>query len=453
MISWRRDDDLEAVQVFMRADIDLEEPRELHVWDWIEPPAATNVDNDVELSIRAGQGHDQDTSPRMANMTLQDEPSQQSSRPSSSAKSGRARKRRGGRREGQVNEMTPGQRDQASRSQDSSGASAPRSSPARQRSNESAVAQASVVATSAAVQPAPTTTVTVSTRSTPSKSILLTLVPARQTPVPVPPMASTSTIPEDFTSQPSVCKVRYLPPLEISLRLPQGYPSESAPFDVQVTDEIGWLGAEHRTALTAALTSTWTSEECLYAMLELVIGPGLISTLNLEFPLTLHQTKPDYLRQTESSQTTAPLLSDAMLSHDQAVTRSSFEDTTFACALCLSSLKGAACIALSRCSHVFCRACLRDYFTLLITEGLVRGVACPAEECTRIRTAADKRAAEELLKGHLQVQGDAGHGKDDPVEMMQGEVDGDELEKIVGVELRERWTWLKEKQRVEAGEC
>lgn len=111
---------------------------------------------------------------------------------------------------------------------------------------------------------------------------------------------------------------------------------------------------------------------------------------------------------------------------------------------------------LDACSHVFCRQCLVDYFALLIKEGLVRGVACPGEECTRLRGAAEKEeaaAAAAADRGGGGGGGGAG-GVDTPVKDLKraGEVGEDELERIVGRELRERYVWLKEKQRVEAGE-
>lgn len=93
-------------------------------------------------------------------------------------------------------------------------------------------------------------------------------------------------------------------------------------------------------------------------------------------------------------------------------------------------------MSVSACKHVFCRACLESFFVLSITEGLVRNVACPSEECTKARAEYDKKTERErkLDKG------------------VPGKVSRDELRAIVGDGLLERYEWLCEKQRVESGE-
>lgn len=82
---------------------------------------------------------------------------------------------------------------------------------------------------------------------------------------------------------------------------------------------------------------------------------------------------------------------------------------------------------------MFCLRCLNSYFTLLITEGLVRSVCCPGVECVRTRVKWERENVGGVEEGR------------------PGEVGEEELRGIVGVELTERYGWLKEKHRVESG--
>lgn len=77
------------------------------------------------------------------------------------------------------------------------------------------------------------------------------------------------------------------------------------------------------------------------------------------------------------------------------------------------------------CNDVFCRICLKDYFSLLIKEGLVRLVSCPGLACVQKRKEVDSGAT--------------------------GVVAREQLLEIVGEDLTKRWEWLLEKNRVESG--
>lgn len=166
-------------------------------------------------------------------------------------------------------------------------------------------------------------------------------------------------------------------------------------------------------------------------------GSALLTTLDLTFPLVLRQA---------ASPSFTPL-STSLLAHDAAQKGTHFAAQTFSCPLCLTALKGRHCLTLEACplpatvgegKHTFCRACLESYFTLLITEGLVRNVCCPAVECTRERVKWERE----------EEQG----GRDGATRSSRpGEVGRVELLGIVGEEMTARWEALKEKQRLEAG--
>ncbi|KAK4057512.1 hypothetical protein OIO90_001581 [Microbotryomycetes sp. JL221] len=249
----------------------------------------------------------------------------------------------------------------------------------------------------------------------------------KPTPPPPEPMSKpTQTAAETDDSKPVSLKLQYLPSLELKCRLGDGYPGTELPLSVNVHDQIGWLGRDRLSALETKLRDVCTPDECILMLVDLVNGPALIDTLNLEFPLELKQQPPI------DTDTTVPSpLSHILAAHNSTMTRLAFSSTTFDCALCLSSLKGASCVSLSGCGHVACLECLRSYYSLCITEGLVRNVACPNEACTKKRAEWDKNL-------------------EDAESVVPGQVTRQELTLIVGNELVERYEWLKEKQTTES---
>lgn len=125
-----------------------------------------------------------------------------------------------------------------------------------------------------------------------------------------------------------------------------------------------------------------------------------------------------------------------MAAFNTASTSSTFATSSHVCPLCFSTRRGDACIRLSSCGCVFCVACLTDYFSLLITEGLVRSVACPSTSCVEKRAKWEKEVGP---REELEREGER-----------PGRLERDEIERLVGAEKRERWEWLKEKVRVES---
>ena len=110
--------------------------------------------------------------------------------------------------------------------------------------------------------------------------------------------------------------------------------------------------------------------------------------------------------------------------HDRLTRHSTFSSESYACSICLDTKKGARCIRLQNCGHVFCVECLYGFFELSIREGLVKNVCCADLECIKGRQ-----------KGDVHV----------------GSVGDKEMEAIVGTTLAERYRWLIEKQRIESG--
>lgn len=69
-----------------------------------------------------------------------------------------------------------------------------------------------------------------------------------------------------------------------------------------------------------------------------------------------------------------------------------FASTVFECGVCFMSQFGSDCVKLPECGHIFCQACLTEFCKVQITEGNVRGVACPQGDCSSAPTPAQVRS-------------------------------------------------------------
>jgi E3 ubiquitin-protein ligase RNF14 len=110
------------------------------------------------------------------------------------------------------------------------------------------------------------------------------------------------------------------------------------------------------------------------------------------------------------------LLVEKLTLFDDKTRLERFSQTNHACEVCLSSIKGAKCISLA-CGHVFCRACLVDFWGLCISEGDVDRLGCPDPGCVKqgIKTSEE------------------------------------DVQRVVSSEEVARWKWLKEKKELENG--
>lgn len=110
------------------------------------------------------------------------------------------------------------------------------------------------------------------------------------------------------------------------------------------------------------------------------------------------------------------ILADRLTSFDTKTRLEKFSKTNYACQVCLSSIKGAKCTSLA-CGHVFCRACLVDFWGLCISEGDVDRVGCPDPGCVKQGTKASE----------------------------------EDVRRVVSTEEVRRWKWLKDKKELEKG--
>lgn len=146
-------------------------------------------------------------------------------------------------------------------------------------------------------------------------------------------------------------------------------------------------------------------------------------------PLHLYPTKTSSGGAGSNSFDSSMPLRIQLKRFDREQSNSIFSSSTFHCSICLEGIKGRHCLRLQRCHHIFCSPCLTDYFSLCISEGLVRNVHCPDPECSTARSKASPST---------------------PPQDLPGSLDATELQAIVGPDLSARYVELEQKQRLES---
>jgi hypothetical protein len=110
------------------------------------------------------------------------------------------------------------------------------------------------------------------------------------------------------------------------------------------------------------------------------------------------------------------LLLPFLTTYESKSQTSKFNLASHSCSVCFETVKGSRCLQLN-CGHVFCRACLRDGWSLYVAEGDTTRVGCLDPQCVK-----DGREATE-----------------------------DEVRRVVTEEEVRRWKWLREKKATERG--
>ncbi|GAA5936059.1 RBR-type E3 ubiquitin transferase [Sporobolomyces koalae] len=268
-----------------------------------------------------------------------------------------------------------------------------------------------------------------------SKTPRISIVPRPRTPPPPTLDLAPSLDNLSLTDVPNRVKhleLRYLPPLTLSIELPPEYPHQAGPAQIVLSSKHDWLSPERCRYAENRLNSVYDGDECLFSIVELVSSTSsdFFSTLSLKDPIVIEQERP-------SLQNPHPaLLSDLLVAYDRASASDAFDNHSHECPLCFSPRKGTNCVRIESCGCTFCKPCLRDYFDLLITEGMVRTVACPAIECVTLRSKWEKTNGGKL---------DEEFERDKP-----GRVTAKEVESLCGPESSKRFEWLREKYRVES---
>ncbi|TAQ85208.1 hypothetical protein B7494_g6469 [Chlorociboria aeruginascens] len=164
----------------------------------------------------------------------------------------------------------------------------------------------------------------------------------------------------------------HLPPLNLSLFLPEGYP-ETRPPNFKLTTEKGWLPQEHLSEMESEGQRMW--EEA---------GGDQVVFGYIDF---LQQAAENAFGYAENGKILEVHQDNkiSLLDYNIQATQAAFDKETFDCGICLDPKKGSACHRMMDCGHVFCVQCLQDFYNNAITEGDLVAVRCLAPDCAKKR--------------------------------------------------------------------
>ncbi|KAJ8266812.1 hypothetical protein GJAV_G00134970 [Gymnothorax javanicus] len=217
--------------------------------------------------------------------------------------------------------------------------------------------------------------------------------------------------------------VSFLPPLVLNFELPPDYPSTSSP---QYTLSSKWLSRAQLGALCRRLDELWQETQgsvVLFSWIQFLKEDvlGFLSLQSpLEIPSSTHRALPERKRGEvevtagkgedgdgpESLDPRAVMEVDPrvnilpqLLDFDEAQRQKVFDSKVFSCNICFSEKLGSSCLLFKECQHVYCRACLGEYFQIQIRDGNVQCLNCPEPKCTSVATPSQVKllVGEELF--------------------------------------------------------
>ena len=203
----------------------------------------------------------------------------------------------------------------------------------------------------------------------------------------------------------------HLPSISVQLYLPSSYPSTSPPQVVSISCAHSWLTDAAIERLSANLRdklddTPMNDYGMLWDLCEWFRSGEFLQSTKLLTPEGLRYVNSQYVYSYMNDNSIslyhpAPtLLLPILRRHDALVNSASFESQTYDCSICITSIKGKRGILLS-CSHVFCRECLVNFWTLLITEGDIFRVGCAHEQCIKDKRLANEQELVSVLPAAL----------------------------------------------------
>lgn len=217
-------------------------------------------------------------------------------------------------------------------------------------------------------------------------------------------VAPTKPLPVTFTPENDVQRLGYLPALHVEIQLPAEYPSDGPPH-ISITTTPPWLPESSAQRLADEANVLWDE-----------YGGGMI----LFAYISSLQEQAEACFGTDELALPASMRAE-LLAYSKRLKRELFDKETFDCEVCLEPKKGSACYRMERCSHVFCIACLQNYYNNCITEGAVNNVKCMSTECSK-PTAGGKRR-ERLLS---------------PKELLQIPLPREQVERYVNIKRKKK---------------
>ncbi|KAK5056654.1 hypothetical protein LTR84_012186 [Exophiala bonariae] len=211
----------------------------------------------------------------------------------------------------------------------------------------------------------------------------------------------------------------HLPPVTLRITLPEGYPTTKSP-NVSLSVSPPWLPESTLKRLSEDVSRLW--EE---------VGKDLVL---YTYIVHLQEEAESAFRLAGPNLSLSSTLRLELLDFDLKTKQLHFERETFDCGICLEPKKGVNCHKLTLCGHVFCIACLQDFFKSCITEGDVDSIKCLSPDCGKNALPAaegDTRPSKRRKQDRTL----------NPSELLQIPIDQ---------ELIQRYVRLKRKKRLEA---
>ena len=163
----------------------------------------------------------------------------------------------------------------------------------------------------------------------------------------------------------------HLPPLNLEIELPEGYPSEQPPV-FRISTNPPWLPHSTLSRLIDDGSRIWEEG-----------GRDLVVYTYIDHLQQCAESASDLNDSPGGEAYFSRDLKIALLDFNNKAEREQFEQETFECGVCLEPKKGVNCHRLLGCSHVFCVPCLQDFYNTCITEGDVDSVKCLAPDCSK----------------------------------------------------------------------
>lgn len=219
----------------------------------------------------------------------------------------------------------------------------------------------------------------------------------------------------------------FLPPLVLNFELPPDYPSSSPP---SFTLSGKWLSPTQLSALCKHLDNLWEEHRgsvVLFAWMQF-LKEETLAYLNIvsPFELKMGSQKKVQRRAAQASSTkelefggatgsdvdqeevvderavqdveSLSSLIQEILDFDQAQQTKCFNSKLFLCNICFCEKLGSECMYFLECRHVYCKACLKDYFEIQIKDGQVQCLNCPEPKCPSVATPGQVK---ELVEAEL----------------------------------------------------
>uniref|UniRef100_A0A3Q3WKI4 E3 ubiquitin-protein ligase RNF14 n=1 Tax=Mola mola TaxID=94237 RepID=A0A3Q3WKI4_MOLML len=196
--------------------------------------------------------------------------------------------------------------------------------------------------------------------------------------------------------------VCFLPPLVLNFELPVDYPSTSSPV---FTLSSKWLTRAQVSRLCRRLDQLWEDNqgcEILFPWIQFLKEEAL-DFLGIQSPLEVvrggskagsegRKSDPALSSSSQLDQRAIPLMDPRvdllpqLLDFDEAQRQRVFDSKVFCCGICFVEKLGSNCLLFKDCQHVYCKACMTEYFKIQIQDGNVQCLNCPEPKCTSVAT-------------------------------------------------------------------